>query len=424
MSHWWEREGLECRDGRLRIAGRDAEELARTHGTPLFVFDLDYAVAQLRALQHAFQGAGLRHCVRVSMKALRTPEFLAAVRAMGRPGSPESVGLDASSPQEAVHGLANGLLPQEISLTGTNLSDEDLALVVDEDIHVNVDLVSQIRRIGRLSPGRRIGIRVNPKCGYVNPRVDHSITLYSGEAPTKFGIYEEDLPLAVATAHEHAMTIDTAHFHVFNGILTDDLPAVGEALAHVRRHVELLIELGCPIAEINVGGGLGIPWHPGQRPLDLDAWAGLLAGHLGDLGAVISCEPGEYVSMQSAVLLAEAITVEERLGHLFAGLNVGWNVCAHRFVYKIDLNAIHTTRAGDRSARSVTFSGNINEGPDLFVEDLPFPAVEEGDIVALYPAGAYTLSNYHPHCLRPPGRELYLSRTPDIAAVAGERARE
>ena len=59
--------------------------------------------------------------------------------------------------------------------------------------------------------------------------------------------------------------------------------------------------------------------------------------------------------------------------------------------------------------RPVTFAGNINEGPDLFIEDFPFPQVEEGDIVALYGVGCYTLTCYHPHCLRPPTQSLFFA---------------
>ena len=339
--------------------------------------------------------------------AAEAPEFLAVLRAMGEPGSATAIGIDASSPQEALLARASGFLPAEISLTATNMSDADFATILGEDMRVNVDLVTQVRRLGRLAPGRRIGLRINPRCGHVNDRVDDSI-LYGGEKPSKFGVYEEDFPAAVAAAAEHGLTIDTVHVHVFNGILNADLPAVDRALVRIAGCIQRLVDLGCPIEEINIGGGIGVPWHPEDHRLDLNAWAVLLLRHLRAFDAVIACEPGEYASIQAGLLLAEVVTVEERLGRLFAGLDVGWNVCPHRFVYGLDMEAIHCTRADEPPVRTVTFSGNINEGPDLFVEDLPFPAVAEGDIVALYPAGAYTTTTYHPHCLRPPAKELYL----------------
>ena len=173
--------------------------------------------------------------------------------------------------------------------------------------------------------------------------------------------------------------------------------------------VEHLIDLGCPIAEINAGGGLGIAYHPGQKPLDLDAYVGILKNRLGHFGATLSCEPGEWVSALSGHILAEVATVEDRLGHRFAGLNVGWNVVNHRVVYKLTVPVIHTTAADSAPTQKVTFSGNINEGIDLFAEDYPFPEVREGDIVALYGVGCYTLTCYHPHCLRPPAEPVFFA---------------
>lgn len=405
---WWERPGRECVDGRLRIAGRDAETLARQHGTPLFVFDLQEVHGRLQALQGALSDAGLHGRVRVALKALREPEFLAAVRTVGTPGTDSAIGIDACSPGEVEYALANGFLAEEISVTGTNLSERDCAAILRHPVHVNADLLTQIERIGRLSPGRTIGLRVNPRAGAVNPRISTSTTVYSSDRPTKFGIYAEDLPAAVAAARRHDLRIDTVHFHVANAMLDEDLPAYETAVTTVADMVDRLMELDCRIREINVGGGLGDAFHAGQRPLDLGAWAAILRRHLGRFGATIACEPGEFVSMCSAVLLAEVTTVERRLGHLFAGLDVGWNVLNHRFVYGVEKELVPCVGADRPPVEPVTFTGNINEGPDLFAEDQPFPPVKEGDIVAMLDTGAYSLTNYHAHCLRPAAAALFL----------------
>jgi diaminopimelate decarboxylase len=404
---WWERPGLDSVAGRLRIAGRDAETLAREFGTPLLVYDLAHAQETLLGLRAAFGRANVPHRLRIALKALRSPEFLAAVRALGAPGSPEAVGVDVCSPGEVEHALAHGFLPSEISVTGTNFTERDLLSILARGVHVNADLVTQLDRVGNLAPHRRVGLRVNPRAGAVNARTD--ATVYSGERPTKFGVYADDLKRAVQVAHSHDLTIDTVHFHVANGVLDGDLPAFDYAVGVVAGMVEHLVDLGCPIAEINAGGGLGVAYHPGQRPLDLDAYVAVLVKHLGRFGAVLSCEPGEWVSALSGLLLAEVATVEDRLGHGFAGLNVGWNVVNHRMVYKLTVPVIHSTAADAPATQQVTFAGNINEGPDLFAEDYPFPAVKEGDIVGLYGVGCYTLTCYHPHCLRPPAQPLFFA---------------
>ena len=404
---WWERPGLDCVAGRLRIAGRDAEGLARELGTPLMAYDLTHAQEMLLSLRAAFQRAGVPHKLRIALKALRSPECLAAVRALGAPGSEEAVGVDVCSPGEVEHALAHGFLPSEISVTGTNFTERELLAILARGAHVNADLVTQLDRIGRLAPRRRVGLRVNPRAGAVNSRSD--AMLYSAERPTKFGVYSDDLKRAVEMARSHGLAIDTVHFHVANGMLDEDLPAFDHAVTAVASMVEHLIDLGCPVTEINVGGGLGIAYHPGQRPLDLDAYVGVLKSRLGRFGATLACEPGEWVSALSGHLLAEVATVEDRLGHRFAGLNVGWNVVNHRVVYKLTVPVIHTTAADAPATQKVTFSGNINEGTDLFADDFPFPEVNEGDIVALYGVGCYTLTCYHPHCLRPPAEPVFFA---------------
>src|SRR5258706_15287573 len=112
---WWERPGLEVRDGRLLLAGRDAEGLARLHGTPLFVYDLMRVEEQANSLIDAFERAGALFRLRLALKAQRDPQVLGFVRQLG------SVGIDACSPGEVLRAVEHGWDPEEISFTGTNL---------------------------------------------------------------------------------------------------------------------------------------------------------------------------------------------------------------------------------------------------------------------------------------------------------------
>jgi len=276
----WEHEGVRRAGQRLTVAGRDAEELARRHGTPLYVFDVTSVTEQARALRDALAGAGLRPRVRFALKALHAPEVLAALRTLAPPDSPDAVGVDVCSPAELRHALDNGFTPTEISYTGTNLSERDLDVIAPTGVHVNVDLLTQIERFGRRCPGRRMGLRLNPRAGVMRGR---SESLYSGGGPTKFGIYEEDLDEAVAAARRHGLVVDTVHVHLANGILGEELPAYDAALVPVARMAERLLEAGCPLVEINAGGGLGTPLLPDESALDLAVYAEILAAHFGHL---------------------------------------------------------------------------------------------------------------------------------------------
>lgn len=100
------------------------------------------------------------------------------------------------------------------------------------------------------------------------------------------------------------------------------------------------------------------------------------------------------------MLLAEVVTVEERGGRIFVGLDIGWNGAGEHFIYGAALPVV-LARAADAPADGpVTLAGNINEGDDLFGSDVPFPEVVEGDVVALLNVGSYNQSMYSVHCMR------------------------
>jgi len=400
---YWLRPGLDVRGGRLRVAGRDVIDVTTGRELPLYLVDLQRIGEQARALQRALANAGLRHRVRLALKAQRQPETLRYVRSLGEPGSDEAVGIDACSPGEVQRALACGWSPEEISFTGTNLSDEDLDLLLRHRIHINVDLLSQLELVGRRSPGRQVGIRVNPRAGAAWAGGE---TLYSGSKPTKFGLYAEQLETAVAIARRHGLVITTVHFHVADGFLNDGLPAVEQAVKAAAEMACYLRESGCPLVEVNTGGGLGVPLRADDQPLDLEAWADVMRRHLGPLDVTVGTEPGNFLVKESAVVVGRIVSIEDRLGTRFVGLNFGWNVMSYRFLYHKPFEVILCRDPLAPALDCVTVSGNINEGDDLFAEEYPFPDAREGDLVAILAVGGYNQAMQSSHCLRLPARTL------------------
>ena len=396
---WWVRPGLETRDGRLTIAGEDAESLARRHGTPLFVYDRTRFRENALRLGEALDRAGLRHVLRFALKANPEPRILEVLR--------DLVGIDACSPGEVGRAIDCGWRPEEISFTGTNVSERDLDVLLGSPIHINLDAISQIERLGRRAPGRTIGLRINPAAGAGY----HPGLAYSGERPTKFGIYEERLPEALAAAARHGLTVDTIHFHAGSGWLgADGLAAFEAALERVAAVAARLMADGRPIGEVNVGGGLGVPARADERAIDLDAYAGVIARHLGPLDVIVGCEPGDYIAKDAAILVGEVVTVEDRGGTRFVGLDLGWNVNCSYFIYHY-AQEIVVCRAPDAPrTQIVTVAGHINEAGDVFAEDYPMPPVAEGDIVAILNAGGYHQAMSSTHCLRPMAEAIYLDR--------------
>lgn len=403
---WWLRSGLEILDGRLAIAGRYAEALAREHGTPLFVYDRARFAENARRLQAALGATGLPFRVRFALKANPLPEILDVFRALGEPGSPDSIGIDACSPGEVERAIACGWRSDEISYTGTNVSERDLDVLVASGVHVNLDAISQIERYGRRAPGTAIGIRIDPRAGAgYNDHLE-----YSGDRPTKFGIDLDRLGDALDASIRHRLTIDTVHFHAGSGWLADGLPGFEAALIPAVEAVERLRSAGCPIGEVNVGGGLGAPARQDERAVDLDAYAATLARHLGGLGVTVACEPGDYLSKDAGILLGEVVTVEQRRGVTFVGLNIGWNVNCAYFIYRYAQELVPCRRPDAPRTNTVTVAGHINEAGDVFAEDYPMAPVQEGDLVALLNAGGYLQAMSSTHCLRPMGDAVFLDR--------------
>jgi diaminopimelate decarboxylase len=403
---WWTRRGLDIIDGRLSIAGHDAEALAREHGTPLFAYDLERFGEDARAFQAAFARTRVPFRLRFALKANPYPEVLAVFRGLGAPGTPESVGIDACSPGEVLRALECGWLPDEISYTGTNVSERDLDVLLTHGVHVNLDAISQIERYGRRGRGRRIGIRIDPGSG-----AGYTSDLeYSGAKPTKFGIDLDRFDEALAAAARHDLAIDTIHFHAGSGWLAGGLVGFARALPAAIEAVERARAAGHAIDEVNVGGGLGKPGRRDEVAVDLEEYADVVAEHLGPLGVTIAAEPGDHLSKDAGILLAEVVTVETRRGVTFVGLDIGWNVNCAYFIYGFTQEIVPCRDPAAPATARVTVAGHINEASDVFAEDYPMAPVSEGDIVALLNAGGYEQAMSSTHCLRPMAEAVFLER--------------
>ena len=403
---WWRRPGFDATGGRLSLNGADLEALAREHGTPLFVYDLARPRENMRALQEALTRAGVPYVTRFALKASPDPRILAVLRAMGAPGTRDSVGIDACSPGEVTHALANGWEPEEISHTGTNVSERDLDVLLVRPIRINLDGVSQVERLGRRAPGRTIGLRINQGAGA--GYTEH--LSYAGERPTKFGVTEDRLDDAIAAVRRHGLVVDTLHFHAGSGWLGDQLDGFETALERATPFLDRLFAEGFPIREVNVGGGLGRVARDGERPVDLDAYAQVVARHLGPYGVTAAFEPGDLIVKDAGLLLGEVVSVERRGGTTFVGLDIGWNVNCAYFIYKYAQEILTVRDPLRERTRTVTIAGHINEAGDLFAEDYPFGDVEEGEVVAVLNAGGYLQAMSMTHCLRPTGTAVYLDR--------------
>ena len=393
---WWQRPGLAYRAGALHLGGRNLALVTAAARRPTYAYDADRIRANLARLRAALARRMRRFRVFYALKANRHPGVVAALRATGR------CGIDACSPREIDLALRAGFREDEISFTATSVADADLdALVRHPGVWVNCDSLSMLARLGRRQPGRAIGLRINPGCG-VGYRRNRRVR-YAGGATTKFGIYRSEFPAAQALAAVHGLRITGLHVHAGCGYLTPQLPQWERVLAATMGFAGELPDL----RHVNVGGGLGIPLTAADAPLDLVAWAGLVARHVGRRGLEVWVEPGDYLVKDSGVLLLQVNTVETKNGTHFVGVTGGFNLHPEPAFYDLPLEPapVRAPAPGARRRR-VEIAGNLNEALDLLARDARLPPVAEGDWLAFLNAGGYGAAMSSDHCLRGGFREL------------------
>ncbi|OHB31597.1 MAG: diaminopimelate decarboxylase [Phenylobacterium sp. RIFCSPHIGHO2_01_FULL_69_31] len=396
---WWARDDLAYREGRLYLAGRDLAALAATAPGPLHVYSEARVQANLARLQAALAQTDLPTRVYYAMKANRFEPLLQSLARAGR------CGVDVCSPAEMERALACGFAAADISFTGTAVSNRDLdRLLAQPALTINCDSVGQIRRIGERAPGRAIGIRVNPErgTGYAGAE---KLT-YAGEAATKFGIYRQQWPEALAMAKAHGLSITSLHFHVGCGYLTRELDAWDAAVGAGLAFLDDLPD----VRTVNVGGGLGLPHRAGDAPLDLSRWAAVLARRFAGRGLTVAVEPGDYLVKDAGVLLLRVVEVERKRDVTFVSVDGGFNLAPEPAYYGLPCEPVACApRSFDAGQwRPVTVAGNINEALDIWAADHPMPELREGDCIALINAGGYGASMSSNHCMRGDFTEMLL----------------
>jgi len=393
---WWRRRDLAYRGGTLRLGRHDLQRLADRTGTPLYAYHAPRVRANLGRLQAALAGRGLRARVFYAMKSNRFPPLLRFLRGLGR------CGVDVCSPAELGRARRCGFAERDISYTGTAMSEADArCLARHPGVHVNCDSLASLRRLARLSPGRRVGLRINPGLGLGYRR--NRRLRYSGRGTTKFGIYREQFAEALDLAARSGLRIAGLHFHAGCGFLTPQLAALDQVLAAARPFIDVVPGLDY----VNIGGGLGIPLVAGDRPLDLAAWSRLVARHFRRDPFEVWLEPGDYLAKDAGVLLLEVNTVERKQRTLFVGVNGGFNLHPEPAFYQLPLEPV-PCRESAAPRRRVTIAGNINEALDLLAEGVVLPLPREGDLLAFLNAGGYGAAMSSNHCMRGAFREVLL----------------
>ncbi len=353
--------------------------LVERHGAPLFVYDTALIAERIDALR-AFD------VVRYAQKANSNLSLLRWIQSQG-------VRVDAVSAGEVHRALCAGFDHDEIDFTADLFDHTTLRLLVDHDLHVNLGSADMIEQYATVRPGGKVTLRVNPGFGH-----GHDLKVNTGGPQSKHGIWFEQLPAAVARARRAGLTVTGVHMHIGSGSDFKHLSRVRHAMERAA------LDASETLTSFSTGGGLPIPYRPGEDPFDAERyaadWTKTKVTLEQTLGRPLSMEvePGRFLVAESGMLITEVRAIKESGGIAYILVDAGFDNLLRPAMY----GAYHHISVLGRDHEPHTpraVAGPLCESADLFtqgkgglVEPRPLPNAQVGDLVCLHDTGAYAAS--------------------------------
>lgn len=383
-------DGFAAIDGELAVAGRKVSDwVAEAGRTPLFVYArelLDRRAAQLRAALPA--RIGLNYAV----KANPMPAVVSHM-------APLVDGFDIASSGELALCLAAGIDPTRISFAGPGKRDDELEAAIAAGVTLNCESAGEATRalaIGqRLGQPPHIAIRVNPDFELKGS----GMKMGGGAKP--FGVDAEKVPaLARMVIAEGAAWCG---LHIFTGSQTLSADAVIEAQGNVLDlAAELAEKIGHGLPKLNMGGGLGIPYFPGDAPIDLPRIGAALAQRMEALPPALGdtefcLELGRYLVGEAGIYLCRVIDRKDSHGTTYLVTDGGLHhqlAASGNFgtVVRRNYPSAIANHYGAQPQEVVNIVGCLCTPLDRLADQAHLPRGEVGDLVVIFCAGAYGAS--------------------------------
>ena len=377
-------------DGELVVGGLPLSRLAERVGqTPFYAYDrglLRRRVAELRAALPA------RIKLHYAMKANPMPALVGLMATLVD-------GIDVASAGEMRAALDAGADAQEISFAGPGKRDEELRQAVAAGILINVESFRELDPLAAASQAlglpARVAVRVNPDFEL------RSSAMKMGGGPKPFGVDAEQVPELLAQIKRLGLNFEG--FHIFAGSQNLKAEAIIEAQ---RQSFELALRLAdsapAPARFLNLGGGFGIPYFPGESRLDLAPVADNLAQLVTEAAhklpqAELVIELGRYLVGEAGVYVCRIIDRKLSRGHTYlvtdGGLHHHLSASGNfgqviRKNYPVAIGNRMDQRAGD----AVSVVGPLCTPLDLLADRMPLPEAQPGDLVVVFQSGAYGAS--------------------------------
>ena len=396
-AHVWPRCAKREEDGVVTIAGVPLPEIAAEYGTPVVVIDEDDFRSRCRDMAAAFLAPENVH---YASKAFLT-------RRVARWVDEEGLALDVASENELRIALAADFPPERITVHGNNKSDEFLRLCVESKVgHVVIDSHQELAQLEAVA--KQAGVKQDVFVR-VKPGVDahtHEFIATSHE-DQKFGISlatGDALSAAAAAITSDWLELTGLHCHVGSQVFD----AEGFKLAAERvlgLYAEIWKTQGVALGYLDLGGGYGIAYMPGESPLDVNAVARDLlaavqevADELGIAAPTVVVEPGRAIAGPSAVTVYTAGVIKDvdtsfTTSRRYIAVDGGMSDNIRPSLYGALYDARVVNRFTDGAPTNTRLVGSHCESGDILVEEASWPDdIAPGDLIALAATGAYCYS--------------------------------
>jgi diaminopimelate decarboxylase len=375
----------------LEIGGMPLTRLAQQVGrTPFYAYDRALVTARVQSLRaHLPDGMRLHY----SIKANPMP---ALVQHLARLVD----GFDVASAGEMRLALDTPLPASAVGFAGPGKTSAELAGAIAAGVTLNVESEGEMERIDRLAAGMRmrarVAVRINPDFGI------RASGMKMGGGPKPFGIDAEQAPAALARL-AGLSGLEFMGLHVFSGSQVLNADAIAEAQ---RQTFELAFQLAAscpgPIRSLNVGGGFGIPYFPGETPLDLPA----VGRRLNDMFPEVrrrlpECEVvlelGRYLVGEAGIYVCRIVDRKVSRGQVFLVTDGGLH---HHLAASGNLGQVvrrnYPVLVGNRvdggKGEVVSVVGPLCTPLDLLADRVELPRAEVGDLIVVLQSGAYGLT--------------------------------
>lgn len=377
-------------DDCLQIGGMALTELAARVGrTPFYAYDRELLDARMAKLRGALPGEIAIH---YALKANPMPALVAHMAGLAD-------GMDVASGGELKLALDAGVPPSDISFAGPGKQVSELRAAVAAGITINLESFRELDRVTEISQGlgtaARVAVRINPDFEL------KASGMKMGGGPKVFGVDAEAVPELLRRIGQRGHQF--AGFHIYTGSQNLRAAAICEAQAKSFQLAYRMAEHApSPPQQLNIGGGFGIPYFPGEEPLDLAPIGEGLAEHLrilrDRLGKTqVIIELGRYLVGEAGIYVAEVVDRKQSRGHVFVVTNGGLHhhlAASGNFgqVLRKNYPVVLGNRVLGGEREQATVTGPLCTPLDLLAEKIEIARPEPGELVVVFQSGAYGLS--------------------------------